>query len=237
MNSGSHTSRRALLKGVVAGGAALLLPHQLAWAVNSGNGDIRHGSRIKNEIALTFHGAGDPNLARKILQIAKNSKIEISVLAVGTWLKSFPEIGHEILDAGFTLGNHTMNHKVMTNLTPESAYAEIAACKKILGSISKENPMIFRPSGTPKSNAIIRKAANENGYANCITYDVDSLDYRDPSPDVIAKNVMSKVQNGSIVSLHLGHINTSRALPNIIEGLDNLKLRPVTLAKLIGNIS
>ena len=236
---GNIPSRRTLLKGALAGGAALLLPQVLpqfpAWAGSTSNSDISHGSRTNNEIALTFHGAGDPTLARKILQIAKSSQIDISVLAVGTWLKANPAIGHEILDAGFTLGNHTMNHKTMTRLSAASAHAEITACKKVLAAISPNIPMIFRPSGTPKSNAIIRKAANENGYANCITYDVDSLDYQDPSPAAIAKNVANGIKSGSIVSLHFGHVNTPKALPLIIEHLAGLNLKPVTLAKLIAS--
>ena len=237
---GKTPDRRTLLKGVLAGGAAMLLPQVLSespvWAnAAATNADISHGSRTLNEIALTFHGAGDPTLARKILKIAKSSHIDISVLAVGTWLKANPAIGHEILDAWITLGNHTMNHKTMTKLNASSAYAEIAECKKVLTTISPDLPMIFRPSGTPKSNATIRKAANENGYTNCITYDVDSLDYQDPSPAAIAKNVANGIKNGSIVSLHFGHVNTPKALPLIIEHLAGLNLKPVTLAKLIAS--
>ena len=224
-------TRRTVLKTAIAGGASLLLPPNFAWASGA---DICHGSRTAHEVALTFHGAGDPALARKILQIAKSLQIDISVMAVGTWLKANPAIGHEILDAGFDLGNHTMNHKTMAQLSAASAYAEIAACKKVLASISPNLPMIFRPSGTAKSTAIIRKAALENGYANCITYEVDSLDYNDPPPATIAKNIARGIKSGSIVSLHFGHPNTLKALPIIIEHLSTIKMKPVALTTLLG---
>ena len=197
------------------------------------NADISHGLRTKKEVALTFHGAGDLKIARDLLAIVSDTKTPISVMAVGNWLSANPEIGKEILAGGHDLGNHTYNHKAMLHLNLKEAQAEIEKGKAALTASVGSSQKYFRPSGTPKSNSIIRKAALSAGYSNCITYDVDTLDYQDPKASAIISNCMKSIKNGSIVSLHFGHKNTVTALPKLITELKSAGLSPVTLSTLL----
>lgn len=223
-------SRRRLLGFALSTFALERLAISDAFAAGA---DISHGPRTKTEVALTFHGAGEISIARDLLAIASENKTPITVMAVGNWLKANPGIGKSILSAGNELGNHTFNHQAMLHLNYKQALLEIekgkAAIKASVGSAQK----YFRPSGTPKSNATIRKAAYAAGYANCITYDVDTLDYQDPSAAAIVKNCMNNVKNGSIVSLHFGHKNTVKALPKLIQELKSAGLAPVTVSRLL----
>jgi peptidoglycan/xylan/chitin deacetylase (PgdA/CDA1 family) len=224
-------SRRALLGLGIS--TLALEKFSIGSAIALTNGDISHGSRSKPEIALTFHGAGDLSLAKEILAIAKDQSAPITVMAVGNWLIKNPNIGKEILSNGNELGNHTYSHQAMLHLNYKSALNEIEkgkdALKKSVGATQK----FFRPSGTPKSNVTIRKAAIAAGYSNCITYDVDTLDYTDPKPSAIISNCMTAIKNGSIVSLHLGHKNTVVALPKLITELKSAGLAPVTISNLL----
>ena len=197
------------------------------------NADISHGSRTSNNVALTFHGAGDINIADDILALVKSSNTPISVMAVGNWLHANPTIGKAILSGGHDLGNHTYNHKAMMHLTLSEAKNEITKGQAALTASVGSKQKFFRPSGTPKSNATIRKAALSAGYTNCITYDVDTLDYQDPKASAIVSNCMKSVKNGSIISLHFGHKNTVTALPKLISELKSAGLNPVTLTKLL----
>jgi peptidoglycan/xylan/chitin deacetylase (PgdA/CDA1 family) len=224
-------SRRNILR---AGLTGLLVERFPALSANAlSNSDISHGSRTKADIALTFHGAGDINLANEILNIAKDSKTPITVMAVGNWLVANPNIGKTILQNGNDLGNHTYSHQAMLHLNYKSALSEIEKGKSALKTAVGSSQKYFRPSGTPKSNAIIRKAALASGYSNCITYDVDTMDYTDPKPDVIISNCMKTLKNGSIVSLHLGHKNTVSALPKLIETIKSAGFNPVTISNLL----
>ncbi len=232
---GDHVSRRNVLRigagAAVAGLTGILLPES-ASAIKVGP-DILHGSRSRAEVAITFHGQGDLAIARKILAISKKYNAPISVMAVGTWLNANPTIGHEILDSGNDLGNHTYSHKTMTLLSLKAATAEVAKGKtalvKSVGTASKW----FRPSGTLKSNAIIRAAAGASGYANCLVYDVDSFDYQNPSAKTIINTCMKTVQNGSIIGMHFGHAHTVSALPLLIQTLQAKGFTPVTVTQLL----
>ena len=46
-------------------------------------------------------------------------------------------------------------------------------------------------------------------------------------------NVLNRVQNGSIISMHFGHKVTLEAMPNILEKLHARGLQPVTLTDLL----
>src|ERR1700737_4291424 len=47
---------------------------------------IPHGSRSATQVALTFHGSGDPALTDQMLALAARLHAPISVFAVGQWL-------------------------------------------------------------------------------------------------------------------------------------------------------
>lgn len=231
---GELSRRRALKIGgsaALVGMSGLLLPNSATAA--SAKADIFHGPRNRAEVAITFHGSGDLVIARKILAIAKKTKTPISVLAVGVWLNANPTMGREIVDAGHELGNHTYSHKTMTLLTLKEAKAEVAKGKAAVIKAVGTPGRWFRPSGTLKSNSIIRAAAGASGYANCLVYDVDSLDYQNPSAAVIVANSMKSVQNGSIIGMHFGHAHTVTALPLLIKALRSRNLTPVTVSQLL----
>jgi peptidoglycan/xylan/chitin deacetylase (PgdA/CDA1 family) len=185
-------------------------------------------------VALTFHGNGDVTLARRLLGELEKGGVHGSVLAVGTWLKAEPAMAHRILDAGHDLGNHTLNHYPMRTLAARAAFDEIDGCARVLDSTTGSRGVWFRASGTQVTTPTIRRAAGRAGYDRCISYDVDGLDWQDPSASTVVNAVLTGARRGSIVSLHLGHPVTLSALPDILDGLHSQRLRPVTLTELLG---
>jgi len=167
-------------------------------------------------VALTFHGAGERSLTEQILRDCANYDARITVFAVGKWLHAMPSLGPQILAAGHELGNHTWSHQQMPSLSAQAARDEIRRGADALRNATGSVGWWFRPSGTPHSTATIRAAAIGTGYQRCVSYDVDPQDYRDPGAAKVVSRTLAQVQPGSIVSLHLGHAGTVRALPQII---------------------
>ncbi|GAA1107589.1 hypothetical protein GCM10009630_00540 [Kribbella jejuensis] len=184
-------------------------------------------------VALTFHGNGDPALATTLLNLVERAGVQISVLAVGTWLVAHPEMAARVLKGGHDLGNHTMHHKPMRQLDAAEARREISDCSAVLRRTAKHQGQWFRASGTQQTTPLIRAAAAASGYATCVSYDVDGLDWQDPPAATVVKAVLGAVRPGSIVSLHLGHPVTLTALPRILSELAARRLEPVTLTALL----
>ncbi|MEP6630978.1 MAG: polysaccharide deacetylase family protein [Lapillicoccus sp.] len=209
-------------------------PSASAPAVLSSPGpDLRTGSAAYPAVALTFHGAGDLALTTAVLDIARTAGAHLTVFAVGQWLAANPGIGRAIVAAGHDLGNHTWSHQPMTSLDAAAARSEISqGAEAVAGSVGQAG-LLFRPSGTPTSTATIRTAAAASGYARCIGYDVDPLDYDDPGAALVRSRTLAAVKAGSIVSLHLGHQGTVDALPGILQGLAAKGLQAVTVSRLL----
>ena len=229
-------NRRTFLKFGTAMTMAAVVEPVLSTVAQAVSPDIAHGPRSSKNIALKFHGAGSTAYANALLDIFKSTSTPVSVFAIGSWLKANPEMAKKIVNGGHDIGNHTMNHYQMKTLNAAKVKSEIAGCAAELKSLIGNHGAFFRPSGTQYSNALIRQTAAKYGYAQCISYDVDSHDYQDVGKAAVIKNVMTSIKGGSIVSLHFGHKNTVDALPTLITELHNAGYTPVTLTKLLGKI-
>jgi len=195
--------------------------------------EVVHGPRDRLAVALTFHGAGAPALARRLLETAEQAGAQLTVLAVGSWLDQQPAMARRILDGGHELGNHTQNHLDIARMDAAAAYAEIAQCAERLRRLTGSIGRWFRPSQTQYSTSVIQDQARLVGYPTCLSYDLDSRDFTDPGPAAITRTVLGSLQAGSVVSLHLGHAGTVTALPAILDGLAARGLHAVTVTQLL----
>ena len=194
--------------------------------------EVMRGTALRAEVALTFHGAGEPALATSILATARTAHAPITVMAVGTWLNANRSIASRILADGNELGNHTWTHPVLRDLGRSAARIEIERCRDELVRLTGSPGRWFRQSGSQHSTALIRELAGAAGYPVCLSYDLDSLDWTDPGPAAIVRNVAA-ARPGSIVSMHLGHQGTLRALPEVLRTLARRGLHAVTVTELL----
>jgi peptidoglycan/xylan/chitin deacetylase (PgdA/CDA1 family) len=196
--------------------------------------DLTHGTSGRPEVALTFHGAGDVTILRRLLAEFATAGAHVTVLAVGTWLAAEPQVAKLILDGGHDLGSHTWSHQTMPRLRPAAIRTEVDRAAQELRKLTGSAGRWFRPSGTPVSTPAIREAAVAAGYGACLGYDIDPLDYTDPGPDAVVRAFQATVQAGSIVSLHLGHAGTLSAMPRLLATLQERHLTAVTATHLLG---
>jgi peptidoglycan/xylan/chitin deacetylase (PgdA/CDA1 family) len=195
--------------------------------------EVTSGPRDRPNVALTFHGQGDPAQVRSLLGELEKGGARVTVLAVGSWLAAQPEMAKRILDGGHELGNHTQTHGPIAKLDAAGAFTEINTCAQVLKRLTGSIGTWFRPSQTQHATPLIQAQATKVGYPTCLSYDLDSLDYTDPAPAAVVATVTRLVRNGSIVSLHFGHATTIAAIPQVLDRLRQRGLRPVTMTELL----
>ena len=181
---------------------------------------------------MTFHGAGDPGLAQELLALLATRKVPVTVLAVGTWLSANPAMATAILAGGHELGNHTWTHPTLSDLNEAGVRAEIQRCRDLLVSLTGQPGTYFRQSSAQNSTPLIRSVAGSLGYRTCLSYDIDGLDWTDPSVATV-RHAVAAATAGSVVSLHLGHQVTIAALPGILDDLAARGLAAVTASRLL----
>ncbi|MFE0133643.1 polysaccharide deacetylase family protein, partial [Streptomyces sp. NPDC059037] len=194
---------------------------------------IAHSPRARPQVALTFHGQGDPAIARSLLTIAEHADAKITVLAVGSWLDEHPTLARRILDGGHDLGNHTHHHLTINDMTEADARAEITGCAERLRRLTGSIGTWFRPSRARRATPLVARLAHRAGYPHVLSYDVDSLDFTSPGAPAVTRKIASEVRAGSVVSLHFGYADTVAALPAVLEDLDRRGLRAVTTTELL----
>ncbi|MFL6140448.1 MAG: polysaccharide deacetylase family protein [Labedaea sp.] len=194
--------------------------------------ELMRGTSGRPELALTFHGAGDLAITRQILATLAQHGARVTVLAVGMWLAAGPDAARMVRDGGHELGNHTWSHPDLASLRPEPMRAEIERCRDKLAELTGSPGAFFRQSQGQHATAEELRQAGRAGYPRVLSYDIDSLDWRDPGPTAIRRAVAAATA-GSVVSMHLGHAGTVAALPGILADLAARGLTAVTASKLV----
>lgn len=166
-------------------------------------------------VALTFNCAWDDKGLDELLSLLESESIRCTFFFVGEFAEKYPEAVRKIYNKGHETGNHSMHHKDPVKQEFADILSDINACNELLFSITGTKQTLYRaPSGSYDNKTV--EAAESLGMT-AVQWDVDSIDWKDPSPEKIISRVTDKVTNGSIILFHLGKENTLEALPEIIK--------------------
>ncbi len=148
-------------------------------------------------------------------------------------MESYPDDVKAILAAGHDLGNHSENHKNMSQLSDEEKKEELMQVHTKVQELTGYDMFLFRPPYGDYDNAVVN-VAKDCGYYT-IQWDVDSLDWKDYGVDSIIKTVTQHkhLGNGSIVLCHNGAKYTAQALDTLIATLKNEGYSFVPISELI----
>ena len=185
----------------------------------------------KKQVAISFDAAWGNEETTQLLEILDKYKVKATFFLVGDWVDKFPGDVKNIAAKGHDIGNHSDTHPHLPQLSEEKAGAEIAACNEKIEALTGHCPTLFRPPYGDYNNMVVNTVKSMGMY--CVQWDVDSLDWKDPSPEQLTQNVLKKVTDGSIVLMHNGAKNTPAALPSIIEGIQDKGYEIVLIKDLI----
>ena len=185
----------------------------------------------KKQAAISFDAAWGDEQTAELLDILDKHNVKATFFLVGDWVDKYPDDVKEIAARGHDIGNHSDTHPHMPELSESSASDEITACNEKIKALTGRAPTLFRPPYGDYNNSVVECVKAMGMY--CVQWDVDSLDWKDPSPEQMAKTVLDKVTDGSIVLMHNGAKNTPAALPSIIEGIRAKGLEIVLIKDLI----
>lgn len=143
---------------------------------------------------LTFDDGPIPNVTPWVLEQLEAFNAKATFFCVGENVRKHPQLLEQVLDAGHTVGNHTMHH--LDGWTSENLpyFHDIRHASKLV------NSSLFRP---PFGRLKPRQAQFLQRHYDIVMWDVLSGDF-DPhlKPEECVKNVINNASNGSIVVFH-----------------------------------
>lgn len=185
------------------------------------------------KIALTFDAAWGNEDTPKIMEILKKHNIKVTFFMTGGWVDTYPDDVKRILAEGHDLGNHSQNHKNMSQLSDAEKETELMSVHNKVKELTGYEMFLFRPPYGDYDSAVISTARKCGYYA--IQWDVDSLDWKDYGVESILKTVTENehLGNGSIILCHNGAKYTAQALDTMITTLKDAGYTFVPLSELI----
>jgi polysaccharide deacetylase family sporulation protein PdaB len=187
----------------------------------------------KPQIALSFDAAWGNEDTKQIMEILRKHNVKVTFFMTGGWVDSYPEDVKMILAEGHDLGNHSENHKNMSQISDSEIKEEVMKVHEKVKELTGYDMFLFRPPYGDYDNHVI-KGVRACGYYP-IQWDVDSLDWKDYGVDSIVNTVCSHkhLGNGSIILCHNGAKYTAQALDTLITTLKDKGYEFVPLSQLI----
>jgi len=179
-------------------------------------------------VSISFDAAWGNEDTQTLIDILGRYDITATFFLVGEWVEKYPESVKALSDAGHEIMNHSDTHPHMSKLSREQMRREIETCNDRIEAITGVRPTLFRAPYGEYCDGLIEVLDELGMY--CVQWDVDSLDWKDLSPQQICDRVCSSVVPGSICLFHNAARNTPAALPDLIERLlaENYTFLPIS---------
>lgn len=170
-------------------------------------------------VYLTFDEGYENGYTPKILDILKAQNVKAAFFITGHYLKSQPELVKRMVAEGHIVGNHTVNHPSLPELTTEQIKKEVEQLSEDFFKLTGKKMIYLRP---PKGEYSERTLAETRalGYYN-IFWSLALVDWV-PLPggaEESYQSVMGNLHNGAIILLHAVSKDNTEALERILKDI------------------
>jgi peptidoglycan-N-acetylglucosamine deacetylase len=197
------------------------------------------------QVAITFDDGPDRTYTPQMLDVLKDKNVKATFFLIGVPSENDPGLLKRIYDEGHEIGNHTLTHPDISEISPWRFEKEINVTERLFAAKLGVKPMFFRPPYSidqePDTADEVKplEIVQDLGYITVgdkIDPDDWSMNPR-PSAEEIAQRVFDQLDRGNIILLHDGggdRSQTVQALPMIIDGVRARGYRIVPVSELIG---
>ena len=192
--------------------------------------DAEHKARVidpgKKLVALTFDD-GPSEYTKRILRTLKQYDSVATFFVVGNRVELFEDVLKEEVEIGCEIGNHTYEHKVLTELNAEQIWLQIYRTNEAVKKVTGEYPTLMRPP-----------CGFDNGSTNCIIamplilWSVDTKDWQTQNCYCSVQTVLENVKDGDIILMHDMYEASAEAVETIVPSLIAEGYQLVTVSEL-----
>lgn len=176
------------------------------------------GNTTEKTMYLTFDEGYENGYTAQILDVLKKTNTPAAFFVTGPYIKTQSELVKRMADEGHVVGNHTVNHPSMPDVSDEVLKKELSDLDGMYYDLTKKNMKFLRP---PRGEFSERTLAlsKEIGYKS-VFWSVAYADWdtnKQKGTENAIKQVTSQFHNGAIILLHAVSSDNANALEQIIN--------------------
>ena len=183
----------------------------------------------KPMIALTFDDGPSSSATTRILNVLEKYNARATFFVVGSRVDSYKSQIKRAYDLKCEIGNHTYNHKTLTNLSADGVKSELSATDKKVKAITGVSPVIMRPPGGSYKTDTVR---NNTPYP-IIMWSVDTRDWESRNATSVVNHIKSHAYDGAIILMHDLYDSTATATETIVPWLISQGYQLVTVSEMM----
>ena len=175
---------------------------------------IAMGNKEEKIVYLTFDEGYEAGYTPKLLDILKQNNVKAAFFITAHYLNTQSELVQRMIDEGHIVGNHTVNHKSMPDLTDEQIKSEVMNLHTtIYEKYGYEMKYIRPPKGEYSERTV--NFTNTLGYKTVMwSFAYDDWDENKQGRESYGKEkILNNTHPGEVMLLH----GTSRDNMNILD--------------------
>ncbi len=217
---------------------------------------VFYGNRNKQKVALTFDADMTPGMKDALLNkrvktwynkeaiaVLNQTHTKATLFLTGMWIELYPNETKKLAaNPLFELGNHSYSHPSFNGVcyglqlvSQSEKLREVERTQQLLKDVAGVENHLFRFPGGCSSPDDINMVNNAG--LTVVEWDVVGGDGFNNNPVIIESNILKRVQNGSIIVLHMNGTpnspRTAEVLLSIIPTLKNRGYEFVTVSQLL----
>lgn len=183
---------------------------------------IAMGSDEKKYIYLTFDEGYEAGYTSKILETLKNNNVKATFFLTAHYINTQEELVKKMINEGHIIGNHTVNHKSMPDLSEEEIKKEVMELHKTINEKFNYEMKYLRPPKGEFSERTL-ELTNSYGYKTVMwsfAYE-DWNEDKQPDEEAAKSKILNNLHNGEIMLLHGNSKTNTNILEDIIKKARN----------------
>lgn len=168
-----------------------------------------------HQAALTFDDGPSP-YTEQFVDILDRYGVKGTFFFIGQHIERYPDAVVYAYERGHTIGNHTVNHRMLTALSAAEQAQEIEGAAAQIEALTGAAPAVFRPPYGAWNDTTQALAADYE--MPLLLWNNDPKDWMPTSAEAIAASVLSYDLSGAVILLHETRA-TLEALPVLIEAI------------------
>lgn len=179
---------------------------------------ISIGNDKEKIMYITFDAGYEAGYTEKILDVLKKHNVKATFFITGHYLNTAEELVKRMIDEGHIVGNHTVNHKCLVEVSNEEIEEEIRKLDTALFEKFGYEMTYFRPPKGEFSERVVKKVS-ELGYKTVMwssAYD-DWDKEKQNREEYGTKKILDNLHNGCVLLLHSTSKDNANILDNVIS--------------------